>query len=181
MIWGLGYRRSNDDLTSSFVYTFQPDRRNDDSYSAFVQDDVHLFSDTLRLTLGAKFEGVSFGYPDGTPDYEKLTIQPNVRLMWLPTADHAFWGAVSGAVRNPSRADHDMRINAGVIPPFVEVNPSPLPALVTILGNRAGESLELSISGQNLLHGHHLEFSRELFEVPSLVQRGVYGKIDWRF
>ena len=137
VIWGLGYRRSNDDLTSSFVYTFQPDRRNDDSYSAFVQDDVHLFSDTVRLTLGTKFEGVSFGYPDGTPDYEKLTIQPNVRFMWLPTADHAFWGAVSGAVRNPSRADHDMRISAGVIPPFVEVNPSPLPALVTILGNRA--------------------------------------------
>lgn len=42
--------------------------------------------------------------------------------------------------------------------------------------------LELSLVGQNLLDGHHLEFDTELIETLSTeIQRSVYGALTWRF
>ncbi len=44
------------------------------------------------------------------------------------------------------------------------------------------ESLELSIVGQNLLNSHHPEFEPEaLNSVATEIERGVYGKIVWKF
>lgn len=46
---------------------------------------------------------------------------------------------------------------------------------------RPHQDLELSLVGQNLLNSHHLEFVQESFTLPTEVQRGVYGKVAWRF
>jgi iron complex outermembrane recepter protein len=51
----------------------------------------------------------------------------------------------------------------------------------TRLAWRAGESLELSISGQNLLTPRHAEFTDELGTSHTVVERSVFGKISWRF
>jgi iron complex outermembrane receptor protein len=75
--------------------------------SAFVQDDITLVPDRLRLTLGSKFEH---------NDFTGFEIQPNARLAWTPSARHTVWAAVSRAVRTPTRLDDDIRINALVIP-----------------------------------------------------------------
>lgn len=44
------------------------------------------------------------------------------------------------------------------------------------------EDLEIAIVGQNLLHDEHFEFAPTFVNhVPTQVERGVYGKITWRF
>ncbi len=43
------------------------------------------------------------------------------------------------------------------------------------------QNLEVSLTGQNLLSAHHLEYVQESFTLPTEVQRGVYGKVEWRF
>src|SRR5690606_32673487 len=39
------------------------------------------------------------------------------RLTWTPNDRHTIWGAVSRAVRTPSRADQDIRVVAGLLTP----------------------------------------------------------------
>jgi iron complex outermembrane recepter protein len=58
------------------------------------------------------------------------------RLLWTPHPRHALWGAVSRAVRTPSRTDFDVRITVGSIPAGTPENPGPLPALLAAVGNR---------------------------------------------
>jgi hypothetical protein len=44
---------------------------------------------------------------------------------------------------------------------------------------QATRTVEISLAGQNLLHGHHAEF-----DVPGTrkeAERGVNGKLVWRF
>ncbi|MGH9395870.1 MAG: TonB-dependent receptor plug domain-containing protein [Terriglobia bacterium] len=54
--------------------------------------------------------------------------------------------------------------------------------LDTQLTWHAGESLDLSVAGQNLLNPRHLEFNGpEDIILPTEIPRSVYGKITWRF
>ena len=57
-------------------------------------------------------------------------------------------------------------------------NVSQYVALDVRLGWRPTKSLELSVVGQNLLDHRHLEFSSSL---RTEIQRGIYGKIIWRY
>src|SRR4051812_6299334 len=68
--------------------------------SAFVQDEISLSPDLLRLTLGTKIEHHYFS---------GWELQPNARLLWTPEPNHTVWAAVSRAVRAPSRSEHDVR------------------------------------------------------------------------
>jgi iron complex outermembrane receptor protein len=53
--------------------------------------------------------------------------------------------------------------------------------LDTRLGWKIGESVELSVGGQNLLTPRHLEFP-DAFEVNhTFVERSVFGRVTWRF
>jgi iron complex outermembrane receptor protein len=51
------------------------------------------------------------------------------------------------------------------------------------LGWKPREDLELALVGQNLLDKQHPEFSAPLYvnSIPTELERGVYGKITWRF
>jgi hypothetical protein len=49
------------------------------------------------------------------------------------------------------------------------------------LGWRLGESLELSIVGQNLLSPDHAEYHDAFAILHSLMARSVFGKVTWRF
>jgi len=134
VVWGLGYRFTRDNIKNSFPVSFNPDQRTNHLFSGFAQDDIVLFKERLRLTLGSKFED---------NDFTGFEIQPNVRMLWTPGSRHSLWGAVSRAVHTPARADVDLRVNASVIPPLVPPNPGPLPAYVTLFGNPDLKSEEL--------------------------------------
>jgi len=134
IIWGLGYRLTCDDINNSFNTSLEPDSRDDHLFSAFVQDNITLVKNRLRLTLGSKFEH---------NDYTGFEIQPNGRLLWTPDERHSVWASVSRAVRTPSRIEHDGHYNYEVIAPFTPDNPTPMPALVTLAGDRDFDSEEL--------------------------------------
>jgi iron complex outermembrane receptor protein len=70
-------------------------------FSAFLQDEVSLASDRVRLTVGTKLEHTEFS---------GFEVQPNIRVSWSPAAQQTVWAAVSRAVRAPSRIDIDYRI-----------------------------------------------------------------------
>jgi len=124
MIWGLGYRSTQDRIFSTPAVTLSPDNRSLSLYSGFVQDEFKLFANQLRITLGSKFEH------NGFTGFE---VEPNARALW--TLDHrqSLWGAISRAVRTPARTEEDMHLNADVIPPSPQS--LGLPVLVSVLGN----------------------------------------------
>ena len=125
--WGMGYRRIEDDTDGSFTVSFNPENTEQDIYSVFIQDEIFLRND-LRLTLGSKFEH---------NDFTGFEYQPSVRLLWLMAKAHSLWGAVSRAVRVPSRSDVDIRVNAATSPVPVD------PTLISVLGNKNFESEEI--------------------------------------
>ena len=50
------------------------------------------------------------------------------------------------------------------------------------LGWSPNENLSLEIVGQNLLDQQRLEFAPSFVNfIPTQVERGVYGKVTWRF
>jgi hypothetical protein len=53
--------------------------------------------------------------------------------------------------------------------------------LDTRLGWKAGENVDISIAGQNLLTPRHPEFLDAIQLTPTQVARSVVGKITWRF
>jgi iron complex outermembrane receptor protein len=118
--WGLGYRVTSDRIEGDFAQSFVPAERTLNLISAFAQDEITLVPDRLNLTLGSKFEH---------NDFTGFEFQPGSRLVWTPTANQTFWGAISRAVRTPSRAESDVQVNSL--------------AGFTILGNPSGVSEEL--------------------------------------
>jgi iron complex outermembrane receptor protein len=133
LLWGLGFRRTGDDIRGSEVLWLTPARRTDDLASAFLQDEVALLPDRLWLTLGSKLEH---------NDYTGFEVQPNVRAVWIPRRHQTLWAAVSRAVRTPSRAERDIRLDALVLGPG-QLFPGAPPAVVASLGDPEFDSEEL--------------------------------------
>ncbi|MCS6285630.1 MAG: TonB-dependent receptor [Nitrospira sp.] len=125
IVWGLGYRFTNDQLTNSQTIQFSPFSRVMNLWSGFVQDEITVVPKTVALTLGSKIEH---------NDLSGLVVQPNGRLRWTPTDHQTVWASVSRAVRTPSRAEDDVRINQTTTPPSAATGG--LPALATLVGNR---------------------------------------------
>jgi iron complex outermembrane receptor protein len=82
-------------------FFFDPERRTSTLFSAFAQDEITLQPGRVFLTLGSKFE---------RNDFTGLEVQPTARLRWSPGARQTVWGAVSRAVRLPTRFDTDLRL-----------------------------------------------------------------------
>jgi iron complex outermembrane recepter protein len=97
IIWGSGFRYSQDSITTpSSALSLPPARQSTHLFSWFLQDDITLVRDRAHLILGSKFEVNS---------YTGFEVQPNARLIWTPNRRHTVWGAVSRAVRTPSRGE----------------------------------------------------------------------------
>ena len=118
VVWGMNYRYISDDTDSTTIFSLSPSDRDVNLYSAFVQDEISLWNDRVKLTLGSKFEH---------NDFTGFEIQPSARLAWITDAGNTLWGAVSRAVRTPARGEHDVKL--AVIPP------PPIPPPLTISGN----------------------------------------------
>ncbi len=98
LVWGLSYRISSDEVIAapgSKAY-FDPESATKQTVSAFVQDEITLVENRLKITPGAKFEH---------NDFTGFEVQPGLRLLWTPQEKHVFWGAISRAVRTPSREE----------------------------------------------------------------------------
>ncbi len=120
LIWGLGYRYSQDQIESGAFLSIQPEHRSFSLASAFIQDEIALLPETLRMMLGVRFEENSF------TGYQPL---PNARLIWTPTDNQSLWASVSRAVRTPSRAELTAQVDRSVLPAGAPGNPGPFPIL----------------------------------------------------
>jgi iron complex outermembrane receptor protein len=98
VIWGLGYRRTQDDIDNPPGAAILPPDASREWYSGFLQDEIALIHERLYLTLGTKVEH---------NDYTGVEYQPSARFALTPVANHTTWGAVSRAVRAPSRIEAD--------------------------------------------------------------------------
>jgi len=128
IIWGLGYRVSWDDIDPNEpTIIFNDNDQTDHTVSLFIQDEIALKNDLLRLVLGTKVEH---------NDYSGFEIQPNARLIWTPSNHHSLWAAVSRAVRTPSRAEEDATM-------WIYLMPSTPPNVITAYGNTDYNSEEL--------------------------------------
>ena len=96
---GLGFRFNSSDTATIETVVISPALRTDELYSGFVQDEIWLVADRLRLTAGAKLEHNG---------YSGFEFQPTIRLFWDPGRGQYVWAAVSRAVRPPNRLEFDV-------------------------------------------------------------------------
>jgi iron complex outermembrane receptor protein len=111
---------------------FEPHHQTDSIYSTFVQDQIAIVKNKLWLTLGSKFEHNIFtGWEN----------EPSGRVLWTPTAHQTLWGAVTRAVRTPSRIDENLQLTGFVSTPppvYVCVCDNGKFVSETLLGYEAG-------------------------------------------
>ena len=126
VVWGAGYRLLSDHYRNSIEVALDPTERKTNLFGAFVQDEIALVKTKLALTLGSRFEH---------NDFTGFEVQPNARLLWTPDQRTTFWTSVSRAVRTPSRAENDFRVNfPGVARDVIAPG---FPAItIGVLGNR---------------------------------------------
>jgi iron complex outermembrane receptor protein len=86
---------------------FTPNHYTDKLYNAFVQDEIPIVGDQLSLTIGSKF------LHNG---YSGFEIEPTARLLWTPSSRQTVWGAVTRAVRTPSRIEEDLQLTGLAAP-----------------------------------------------------------------
>ena len=101
LVFGGDARISHGDDNGVAGFFFDPEERTNQVYSAFVQDEFALRPSRLYLILGTKLE---------SNDYTGVEAQPTARVRWMRSANQMLWGAVSRAVRMPTRFDTDLRI-----------------------------------------------------------------------
>jgi iron complex outermembrane receptor protein len=70
-------------------------------FNAFAQDEFALVPERTFLTAGLKYEHNAFSGGD---------LQPNIRMRFMLPHNQMLWGAVSHAVRRPTRTDDDIEV-----------------------------------------------------------------------
>jgi iron complex outermembrane receptor protein len=125
--WGGSILTTGDTWIETFTTTIVPPYRRDTTYSAFLQYDVVLAPDQVRLIAGSKFEH---------NPYTGFEYQPQVRAVWTPYKQHTVWAAVSRAVRTPNRID------VGILDRIQQINPSPPPPEFVLYSGNPGVKSE---------------------------------------
>jgi iron complex outermembrane recepter protein len=105
LTWGANYRFMSNRNEGKVIFALDPASSDEQVYSGFVQHQIEL-TDTVRVTTGTKLEH---------NDFSGGEVQPSGRVTWRPRPAHTVWGAVSRAVRIPTRLERDFAIN--VTPP----------------------------------------------------------------
>jgi iron complex outermembrane receptor protein len=177
-VWGGGYRHGRDDVDpGTFLGLipsgFIPSSRELNWWNIFGQGDFAL-TESLTLTAGLKFEH---------NDYTGLEHLPSVRLAWKVSPHMMTWGAVSRAVRAPSRIDRELFLPTS--PPFLIAggpNFESEVADVYELGLRGQASSKVTYSAT--LFWHEWENLRSGSALPVIVlenkiQGSVYGLEAW--
>lgn len=107
IVWGAGYRWSSDQVVVNTPgMQFTPESRSDHWYGAYISDEISLMSDRVRFSLGAKAEH---------NEYTGFELQPSARVAWVDPGGWTAWGAVSRAVRTPSRLETALEVYSPIV------------------------------------------------------------------
>jgi iron complex outermembrane receptor protein len=99
LIIGMNYRGHQSLSRDGIADSFDPNFRELNTFSFFLQDAVQLNSDLL-LYLGAKVEKFD------SYDFE---LQPGIRAVWSLSEQVSFWASAARAVRVPTVIDRDLQ------------------------------------------------------------------------
>ena len=122
---GVSARQLKDEGVSTVAVTVTRMNTTDRWLSGYLQDDISLVGDDLRLTLGAKLERNNF---------TGFEFQPSARLFLRADEHLALWGAISRAVRTPSLLERVTNISLNVLVPGTPENPLPIPVYPRSIG-----------------------------------------------
>jgi len=126
LTWGGSILTTGETWNQTFTNRFVPPNQRVTNYSAFLQYDLVLAPDKVRLIAGSKLEH---------DPYTGFEYQPQIRAVWTPYKQHTLWAAVSRAVRTPDRLDED------ILDRDMQINPSPPPPeFLLFTGNPAVKS-----------------------------------------
>ena len=114
--WSGSYRLTANQNESGGIFAVDPAYSRDQLFSGFIQDQIRL-GDSLRVTLGTKVEH---------NDFSGAELQPSGRVAWDVRPAHTVWGAVSRAVRVPTRFERDIAVDV--------TDPAASP-IIRLLGN----------------------------------------------
>ena len=104
--WGARFRSYNDRLDfQNDAYLYASDEQTRNLASIFLQDEITVVEDVFSIWMGAKLEH---------NDFTGFEIHPSARFLWSLDEKQVIWGAVSRAVRTPSRTEDDLRLNIGI-------------------------------------------------------------------
>jgi len=102
--WGAGARWSPGRFTQTIpTLDFTPRNQTASLLSVFLQDEIALVPARLFATVGAKIE---------RNHYTGAETQPTARVRWTPGEFQTVWGAVTRAVRTPSRIEADIAVTS---------------------------------------------------------------------
>jgi iron complex outermembrane receptor protein len=122
-LWGLGARVSVGNApTVVSGLTFDPQRRTDHLYTAFLQDEISVIDRRLSLTLGTKLLRTNF---------TGVELEPSARLAWTPSENQTIWTAFTHSVRTPSRAETDFSLSG-----YITTTPDGVPYFARFNANR---------------------------------------------
>ena len=109
VVWGLAHRSSRDRIVMqpSPNFSISPERSIYRLSSVFVQDEITLVPNRLKLEAGMRLEHNSA---------TRFELQPNLRAMWTPSDRHTLWAAAARTSRVPSRGERDTTITLGLAP-----------------------------------------------------------------
>ena len=131
--YGLEYRYLPTSQNDMALWTWNLNERNSQLFTGFLQDEIGLVPDHLRLTLGTKVEH---------NDFTGWELQPNARLSWRLAERQTVWAAVSRAVAIPSIAYNDIQIHQLPTDPVGFAAPQ-VPVFVGFTGNPELQAQEL--------------------------------------
>jgi iron complex outermembrane receptor protein len=103
VIWGGGIRSTSSRTQPREVVSFEPDDRTIHQLHGFAQTEIHLRPD-FSVTLGTRGEDTTFS---------GFELHPAIRAKYQLEPGALIWGAVSRAVRTPTRFDQDLRVHFG--------------------------------------------------------------------
>ena len=174
LMWGANYRYIRGTMVNTADMVFTPPNFGYQNVSMFVQDDIAMVAERLRLTLGIKAEHSHFG---------GMQFQPNARLLWTPDNTNTVWIAVSRASRTPSQGEKQSAITVSVIPPATAQNPTSLPIQIGISGNPnlAAERMTALETGYRAEWGAHFSSDITAFSnhYSNIIQRAFVNPFPY--
>lgn len=109
LIWGAGYRRTEDEIGNGTSVYFIPASRSLEWGNLFSMADFHI-TDAFTTTVGMRLEH---------NQYTGMEYLPSIRGSWRHSPDGTIWASLSRAVRAPARYDRDVFLGASQEGPWI--------------------------------------------------------------
>ncbi len=91
---GSGYRIISDDTVDGFL-EYRPQSANDQTFTAFIQDNYTIIDDKLNFYYGSQFQ---------YSDYSGFDYQPSAKLAYTPYEQYTIWASITRSVQHYYRA-----------------------------------------------------------------------------